>query len=151
MYHFETLFSPQKCEANPDLTLQTGTCDCEVSSHQVKSSPPKITKLFQFQTSSLPQFSMAVARCYNYWNLNTSSVHNARQTGIETSSAFNLKLAIQAYYTCIPGVSIIAIFWLNQPVSSVMKECMIGGKDIRLTGKAKRYWRRSPRISFTEY
>ncbi len=37
IYNFKTVFSLQKCEANSGSACQTGTYDCEASSHQVKS------------------------------------------------------------------------------------------------------------------
>ncbi len=54
------------------------------------NSPLNIFKFsngyFSFKTSSFPLFSVAVARCYNGWNLNTS-LRNASRRGFETSSA----------------------------------------------------------------
>ena len=74
-------FPLQKCEAIPCSSWQTSTLkDCEASYHQVKSECDSTTKLpsyFSFKIPSFPQFSMAVARCYNSWNLNTSSLRNA--------------------------------------------------------------------------
>ncbi len=46
----------------------------------------KLQRYFSFKTPSSPQFLMAVARCYNVWNVNTCSLRNARRTGLETSS-----------------------------------------------------------------
>ncbi len=46
----------------------------------------KLQRYFSFKTPSFRQFSMAVARCCNGWNLNTSSLRNARRVGLETSS-----------------------------------------------------------------
>ena len=48
----------------------------------------KLPSYFSFKTPSFPQFSMAVACCYNGWNLNTSILCNAQRIGLETSSDF---------------------------------------------------------------
>ena len=46
----------------------------------------KLPSYFSFKTPSFIQFSMAVAPCYNSWNLNTSAWRNARRIGFDTSS-----------------------------------------------------------------
>ncbi len=75
-------------EAIPDSSWQTGTLDYEASDHQVKSEFESqncqvisVSKLPSFQ-----QFLMAAARCFNAWNLDTSSLRNARRTDFNTSS-----------------------------------------------------------------
>ena len=45
----------------------------------------KLSIYFSFKILCFPCFSMAVARCYNNWNLNTSSLRNAWWTGLKTS------------------------------------------------------------------
>ena len=89
-YHFKTVFSLQKCEANSDSTWQTGTYDCKALSHQVKSefASQKLLSYFTFKIPSFSQFLMAIARCCNSSNLNTSSLRNVRRAGLETSSGF---------------------------------------------------------------
>ncbi len=55
----------------------------------IKSKVNRFSNLasyFSFKIPSFSQFSMAVARRCNGWNLNTSSSRNAWQTGLETSS-----------------------------------------------------------------
>ncbi len=57
---------------------------------------------FSFKTPSFPQFSMAVALCYNGWNLNSSRLRNARRAGLETSSGSNHSYSIIIVQLCRP-------------------------------------------------
>ncbi len=55
----------------------------------------KLPSYFSFKTPSFPQFSIAVARCYNGWNLNNRSFRNARRAGLKTSSASKLWIELK--------------------------------------------------------
>ncbi len=98
-YHFEIAFSPWKCEANPDSTWQTGFLWLWsfVPSSQKWIRLSKLPSYFSLKTPSFPQFSMVVARCYDGWNLNTSTLRNARRAGLETSSGINYSNSVPMY------------------------------------------------------
>ncbi len=69
---FGTVFLPLKYEANPASSWQTETYDCEALS--IESKVNFLLKSYiSSKTPPFPRFSMAVARRYNGWNLNTSS------------------------------------------------------------------------------
>ncbi len=77
----------KKMWVNSRFILTDG--DSETSSHQVRGE--FTSKNCEFISVSkllfLPQFSMAVACCYNGWILNTSSLCNAWWTDLHASSA----------------------------------------------------------------
>ena len=83
--HF-TLKNVRKFQIHLDRWVLTSVTLCPIKSKM--NSPLKLANYFSSKTLSFPQFSMAVACCYNSWDLNISSLRNAWLAGFETSSEY---------------------------------------------------------------